>query len=41
MTIVVGREDCLENFSRKISSTVGLFISNCGTFAKIFLEKFS
>jgi len=32
---------CLENFSRKISSTVGLFISDCGTFAQIFLEKFS
>jgi len=40
MTIVVGREDCLENFSRKFSSTVGLLVSNCGTFAENFLENF-
>ena len=40
MTIVVGREDCLENFSREFSSTVGLLASNCGIFAENFLENF-
>jgi hypothetical protein len=34
-------EDSLENFSRKIYSTVGLLVSNCGTLAEIFLEKFA
>jgi hypothetical protein len=40
MTIVVGREDSLEKFSRKFSSTVGLLVCNCGTFAENFLENF-
>jgi len=33
--------DSLEKFSRKFSSTVGLLFSDCGTFAKNFLENFS
>jgi hypothetical protein len=41
MTIILEREDCLEKFSRKFSSTVGLLVSNCGTFAENFLEKFA
>jgi len=31
----------LENFSRKIFPTVGLLYTERGTFAEIFLEKFS